>query len=380
MEQTTQKNQEADDHTADNADSQGLPVDVLVEILSRTSLEFVGRCRLVSKEFKKITYDRSFTQLLRERNKTVSIGFFIQSNKSRVDAERNPNINPSRPLVLTFVSASVPVTVLATSKAGILLCTKLINGALEYYICKPTTAQWQQIPAPEKLCPSSIEHYGMTVSGSRPLRYKIVRLSGPCGTDSNWTRFEIFDSKTMEWKQQMINLPCCEKILYGRHVQSLGGNLYWLMPPHTVLELNLEEEHFQVFSLPRRWVGLRIKVLLEYEGQLAVIFMAWSNRYFMELWVLNSTSTNMNRSWVRIKKVYLEDLMYITGRACDYDVEPVACYNSDVVVFLDARSSRLIFYHLQDYYSSIICPLSEQCWLPFDIFPFQSDSEHVDFQ
>ncbi|KAB5568179.1 hypothetical protein DKX38_001972 [Salix brachista] len=57
--------------------------DIIYEILTRSSMETVGRCRLLSKERNSITYDSVFTNLHGQRTNTMS-GYFMQSMMSNI--------------------------------------------------------------------------------------------------------------------------------------------------------------------------------------------------------------------------------------------------------------------------------------------------------
>jgi len=52
--------------------------DAIYEVLTRSSMETVGKCRLLFKEYNKLTYESLFTKLHSQRTNIVS-GFLIQS-------------------------------------------------------------------------------------------------------------------------------------------------------------------------------------------------------------------------------------------------------------------------------------------------------------
>ena len=58
-------------------ESPAITWELVFEILSRTTLKDIGRCRLVSKDWNLLTYDTSFMQEHSKKTKTIS-GFFIQ--------------------------------------------------------------------------------------------------------------------------------------------------------------------------------------------------------------------------------------------------------------------------------------------------------------
>ena len=125
---------------------------LVFEILSRATLKDVGRCRLVSKAWNLLTYDTSFKQKHSKKTKTIS-GFFIRGY-ARKPVSKFVSINAldcDSKLSLNFLPG--PAQIEASTKQGILLCVKSsetrILGVPEYFVCKPSTKQWQQIPNPK---------------------------------------------------------------------------------------------------------------------------------------------------------------------------------------------------------------------------------------
>lgn len=189
-----------------------LPTDMLSEIFSRTSLKTLGRCRLVSKDLNSTTYNSSFMQDFRHRTKTVS-GFFAEDlsvNKitSQFFSLTNFGIAPDSTLSLKFLPCNVKIK--AATKQGILLCVNELNTRRlripEYYVCKPSTKEWHQIPNPKTRY--FTERIAMVAVRSDPLCYKIVRFSQPkcpCknykSTSYNTLHCEIFSSETWIWKR-----------------------------------------------------------------------------------------------------------------------------------------------------------------------------------
>jgi hypothetical protein len=189
-------------------ESPTIPSDMLFEIFSRTSLQTIGRCRLVSKYLNSITYNSSFVQAFHQRTKTKS-GFFTQAGKIKPQfVSITDSANDDSPMSLKFLPG--PVKIQAATKQGILLCVNTDNPRRyripEYYVCKPSTKEWHQIPNPKTRF--FTERIGMVVLKLEPLCYKIVRFSEPksactiCKSESYKTlRCEIFSSETCAWKR-----------------------------------------------------------------------------------------------------------------------------------------------------------------------------------
>ncbi|KAK8633182.1 hypothetical protein V6N13_014030 [Hibiscus sabdariffa] len=92
--------------------------DVMFEILSRTDLKTMKKCRILSKECKDLTYESSFMQLHLQRTTTM-VGYLLQSLQSclfdslflsidNLDSDRKVTRN-----FLDFLSKREPVRILA---------------------------------------------------------------------------------------------------------------------------------------------------------------------------------------------------------------------------------------------------------------------------
>ncbi|KAL0012202.1 hypothetical protein SO802_007310 [Lithocarpus litseifolius] len=130
-----------------------------------------------------------------------------------------------------------PVQIEASTKQGILLCMKSSEtrnlGVPEYFVCKPSTKQWQQIPNPKTWYKT--KRCAIVVLRSNPLHYKIVWFSEPkfSGIRDNscyslWC--EIFDSATWTWKklEDTVRFPEYEFLRLEPAV-TVCGSFYWLM-------------------------------------------------------------------------------------------------------------------------------------------------------
>lgn len=165
-------------------ESLDLPSDIIFEILTRTSLNTLGKCRLVCKGWNHMTYESSFTRLHCQRTHTI-LGYFVQCMSRNKRTATFVSIDKSSDSIfdmsLNFLPRSVAIE--ASSNQGILYCESQEPQSLrnpripQYYVCKPSTKQWQVIPNPKTRY--FTERTGMIVLGSNPLHYKIVRFSQP---------------------------------------------------------------------------------------------------------------------------------------------------------------------------------------------------------
>ncbi|KAL4628414.1 hypothetical protein ACB092_05G237100 [Castanea dentata] len=233
---------------------------MIFEILSRITLGDFGRCRLVSKDWNLITYNSSFIQAHCERTKTID-GFFIRNLKWSKPVNKFVSINESDPkskLSLDFIP--VPVSIIAATKQGLLLCVDDYSCRNhKYYVCKPSTKQWKKIPNPRtryftKRC-------AMVVLKSNPLHYKIIRFSTHplCkfvtykSMRSSFLFCEIFDSKAWAWKKlkDLVLLPKDEWLGLGFDpVVSVSGSLCWLTNNNMVFVFHVDSNRGTTFDLP----------------------------------------------------------------------------------------------------------------------------------
>ncbi|KAI3746117.1 hypothetical protein L6452_08539 [Arctium lappa] len=153
-----------------------LPHDMTLEILSRTSLKTFNTIVSTNKEFNKLTYNPCFLHLYKQRNSIVS-GFLVQHcDRGLTYSHEFAPSQQSTDLDLGFLPRDARI--LATSKQGIMVfesphrkCRRL---AL-YHVCKPATNQVVALPNPKTRYLT--EKVAITVVGSNPFHYKILRLS-----------------------------------------------------------------------------------------------------------------------------------------------------------------------------------------------------------
>ncbi|CAK7357355.1 unnamed protein product [Dovyalis caffra] len=240
-----------------------------------------------------------------------------------------------------------PVKIQASTNQGFLLCTHTLPiypSVPRYYVCKPATNQWKQIPNPKARYRTKA--IGMVVLSSSPLHYKIVRFSQPkfrTNRDSfrfNNLRCEIFDSKIHAWKQrEEVNLY--ESFLGFNPAVSACGSLHWLTKNH----------HRKFFTL------------VEYEGNLALICKEDDQR-FLELWIIENYDRKI---WKKTHIVNLEaltkELPYIT----------LTGFCNIATVALRNGIDKLTFFNLKN---GITNSLSlDMGYDAVETFSFQSDFE-----
>lgn len=149
---------------------------MILEILSRTSLKTLDTMRCTSKELDTLTYDSYVLDLYKQRNTIVS-GFLVQNYIK--DSEYFKEFAPSpesKGFDFTFLPRNS--CILATSEQGIIVFEfpdPRKHRNVLYHVCKPTTKQILALPNPKTRY--TTEKIAIVVVGSKPLHYKIIRLS-----------------------------------------------------------------------------------------------------------------------------------------------------------------------------------------------------------
>ncbi|KAK9274932.1 hypothetical protein L1049_022187 [Liquidambar formosana] len=339
--------------------------DIIFQILTRCSLETLGKCRLVCKEWNRITYESNFMRLHCEKTRTA-VGYFIQSmsnNKHLSEIVSMDESNPISSLSLDFLPN--PVKIEASSRQGLLYCVSQEphshgnHRIPQYLVCKPSTKQWQGIPKPKTQY--FTQGSALMVLRLDPLVYKIVRFVKP----KFWSkkcydyRCEIFDSKIWAWKQSKeVGLQCA---LLGHEPAVLAsGAIHWLTTDDHVFAFDPEEERWSMFPLPR---PIHEKKLVEYKGKLALINMTRDKN--MELWVMKDYG---NRVWKK-RTMSIEAL-----RREEPHVSPEAFYNADIALM--KTYDQVIFYKFQNHSSNVV--KLKKNGHPCQVFTFQSDFQPSD--
>ncbi|GKV49710.1 hypothetical protein SLEP1_g56445 [Rubroshorea leprosula] len=355
-------------------ESHDITPDLLFEILSRTPLQTLGKCRLLSKECNNLTYESRFMQLHSARTRTLS-GFFVQSlrrNKYNSTFVSIENPHDSKLISLDFLPH--PVKIEACSKQGIMLCSSQYPHETQYYICKPSSKQWQVLPNPNPQC--STERIAMIVLRLNPLRFKIVRFSKPepehdlmFDAYPSTLQCEIFYSRDWSWKQSVkVKLPFYERLGLKPAI-SVSNQLHWLTSERNVFSFDMEKERWELFPLPNPLCEsehCNYVEIVEYEGKLGSIFM--KEGHGVEIWIMDEHS---KKEW---RKRHVMDMEYLEREESKSCAE--AFYNSDVALIKGFY--KVIFYKFKNGHCDVV-RLEEQMFAS-QVFFFQSDWEPTDLR
>ncbi|XP_068302498.1 F-box protein At5g49610-like [Pyrus communis] len=369
-----------------------LPSEILFDqILTRIkSLYSLGRCRLVSKDWNHITYDSWFWHLFCKRSGTVS-GLLIPNKYSSTLASIDSTSNKTLILSSLLNFLPVPVKIKAVSSThGLVFCVsqnpRSSSVAPDYFVCKPTTLQYETLPNPKTRYFNRIT--AMVVLSSKPLRYKIIRFSDPKTPISvykphhklksyNNLMCEVFDSNTWAWKKlkDVTSLPYCVFFGFHRPCVTACGACYWLLTNNQVFAFYYgdNEDRWEIFDLPqpvRDSDCFNCNQLVEYQGHLGLIYFD-RRETFMKLWVMEDHDKKVwsKRQALNIDLEVLEDLEGYCAPPF-----PAALYNSDIALMKGFY--KVIFYKFQDS-SCKVAWLRDQ---PYEIFKLQSDFEKVNLR
>jgi len=175
--------------------------DAINEVLTCSSMETMGKCRFLFKEYK-LTYKSLFTKLHSQITNIVS-GLLIQSmirNEYQVSFVSTNALRTHTKTPFDFLPEHVEIV--SSTNQEFLLCR--VHNESYYYVCNLSIQQWQKILNPNTRY-DTIE-YSLMIERSKPLRYKIVRFLKPKFHSHKkfyiyyCIRVELSESATWEWK------------------------------------------------------------------------------------------------------------------------------------------------------------------------------------
>jgi len=313
--------------------------DAIYEVLTRSSMETVGKCRLLSKEYNKLTYESLFTKLHGQRTNIVS-GFLIQSmirNEYQISFVSTDTLKTHTQISFDFLPEHVEIV--SSTNQGVLLCHAHNKSC--YYVCDPSIQQCQKISNP-KTRYDTIE-FGLMIERSKPLRYKIVRFSKPKFRAHkefymyHCIRVELFESATWKWKLlDEVRLPHEESLHHMTKV-SVNGSLHWLTWKRNVFTFDVTRERHCLFPLPlpasEENDNKDIK-LTEYKGKLAMTCIDRESN-FVEVWIMKDHD---RKRW---NKRHSVNIGVLTRK--EPHVSPLAFCNADVMLMGEYYYAMMFF-------------------------------------
>ncbi|XP_057775832.1 uncharacterized protein LOC130994783 [Salvia miltiorrhiza] len=269
-----------------------LPSELIFEILSRTSLETLERCKAVSKSWKQIIYESTFLPLHCQRTNSL-FGYFFQDvrpfNKFQSAlVSSGPGAAAAAAINRTWKLDYMKI--LASCDQGILCCERVVQfcdceredccNCKRFFACKPATSQWQGLPNPKLRYET--DTVAIVVVRSTPLRYIIASLYNSGIMQHNC---DIFDSEKWAWERIECAAPYGEIVESCRPAITTAGRFFhWLTVSGNVLTLDVKRRSFRCSPLPCD-PACKSKVLVEYEGGLGfVCVVEEGDRREMEVW------------------------------------------------------------------------------------------------
>ncbi|XP_057775963.1 uncharacterized protein LOC130994869 [Salvia miltiorrhiza] len=343
-----------------------LPSELIFEILSRTSLETLERCKAVSKSWKHIIYESTFLPLHCQRTNSL-FGYFFQD--VRHIAKFPSALVSSAPGAAAAAAINRTWTrdnrkILASCDQGILCCEREDRCRCDscnnkrFFACKPATSQWQGLPNPKLRYET--DAVAIVVVRSTPLRYIIASLYNSGIMQHNC---DIFDSEKWAWERIECAAPYGEIVESCRPAITTAGRFFhWLTVSGNVLTLDVKRRSFRCSPLPCD-PACKSKVLVEYEGGLGfVCVVEEGDRREMEV-------------WAGAERKMVVDMRGIE-RALKH-AQPVELCSSTVVFLRSADGGG--FYNIQNgSFSRVEVPYELKN--PKQVFRFRSDWEIVDLK
>ncbi|GMI97829.1 hypothetical protein HRI_003452200 [Hibiscus trionum] len=361
--------------------------DLLFEILSRADLETLRKCRILSRECNALTYKSTFLRSHCERTNTLC-GYLIHSmQQGRPDSTflsiHNPGVNP-KSISFDFLPAR-RVRILAGADIGLFFCQSHEPQTTNYYICKPTTLQWELVPKHDfcNLNRSKYYSYFVMVLTSNPLRFKILRLH--THIDLRTLCCAIFYSDIWGWKQlDDFNIPDPERLFLFMDATSACGRLHWVTnilgkDKYRMLSFDQDKESWESISVPDACSNLLVYriILAVYQGKLAIMGHI-RDTATVEVWVMRNNSEY--KWWEKI---------FTFNQDCLRKQQPTAtlvsfCDAHTVLVWECSRGeySRAVFYNFNNGQSTIH-NLNNFKSYPFNMFSRYLESVyflHADYE
>ncbi|KAI3801206.1 hypothetical protein L1987_29310 [Smallanthus sonchifolius] len=346
--------------------------EMIMEVISRTSLKTLDIMRCASKELNALTYESYLFNLYKKRNKIVS-GFLIQYLKRGCLYIKEFAPSPeSTSLELGFLPLNAQI--LATSKQGIMLFQNrdYVDFTFKdlYHVCKPATKQVLTLPNPEGN--HTPRKFAIEVMSLKPLHYKIIRFCDHHAV-KQWGKFyttyrcDVFNSMAWEWRSLKHVKLADGVFLTNPQPITKSGSIYMLLTNNDVLKFDAYSETWKVFSSPipcddESDTSRPLVELVKYGGRLGLACKPSNPNGRWEIWVVTT-----GRMWEKI---------YVCKRNEGGRESLKALYDSDTSVMVDR--DKLLFYRFKQEGSSKMISKVDLKDIPYQIFSFRSDLEPID--
>ncbi|XP_039120728.1 F-box protein At1g53790-like [Dioscorea cayenensis subsp. rotundata] len=321
-----------------------IPLDIIIDILSRVPGSSLIRFRLVCKLWHSLTYDPRLVDLHLDRASRVApprVMLFFQNEEQ---SQRKFHFN-------MLEDTWKPRNGLTSDSDGI-LSTPPCNGLVCLYdyhhnirLCNPTTREFLHLPRPTRNSKSVLSSFPKCFLGFHPVtkKYKVVRFfyhQMNHVTESYDLGCEVFTLGTWSWKY-VGSIDC---YLTGQGINA-NGYLYWTKGVNTVIPdqivaFDLESEKFNSIAVPD-FLSYQIIVqgamfLVQLEGKLCVVNAPYDSPGSMDAWMLEDPINNV---WIHRFSISLHSIPGYRRRP-----EPVFIHNGRVLL----RWLEKLFYRSLD--------------------------------
>lgn len=307
--------------------------DIMIEILHRLPLKSLLISKCVCRLWNHLISDPIFISNYSRRNPQHHVsGFFLQkflfleqySKLEFITCEGQDDAAPEPSLC--FIEDDQGVCI-QHSCNGLLLCSsfRCHEDDRKYYICKPTTKQYHQLPKPGCKIVFGINiAYDPTISP----HYKII-----CVCDSN--AIKMYDSAIGSWRVSGNHQVFSHVLLFNRGV-FLNRALHWISRGALALRFDIEQERMLTMPMPPIPEGRserRLGYFGESGGHLCLIeiygpittcfdvtrmesdYSGWSVRYRVDLSRIASSFPSMVRNNVQDIHRYLFSILHLADRS-----------------------------------------------------------------
>ncbi|XP_076926721.1 F-box protein At5g07610-like [Bidens hawaiensis] len=219
--------------------------DLLTEILIRLPVTSILRFKSVSKRWRLLLSHKNFTHRYDNNNNNLSksVGLIGDYDVYVPFDVENRSPPPFRSLEFYFNRSNV---IIEHSCNGLLLCSTVYNGALEYYVFNPTTKQLAFIPS----VPKNIRSMALAFHQNNCVHFKVVCV---CTLETSGRLFQIqvYSSDTGKWK------ICIES--FSTMISEFCYTVYWNGAIHWApdsqsgskfLYFKLDDEQLQMLPMP----------------------------------------------------------------------------------------------------------------------------------
>ncbi|CAH8360280.1 unnamed protein product [Eruca vesicaria subsp. sativa] len=351
--------------------------DMILEILSYCPASSIEKFKFLNKDYYKRMSESWFINLNLFRANSIS-GVFLQYQYHPSTFNTSFVLTGDGEVSLDFLPIEVKIEACDPSH-GIFHCAAS-DYFIEtpYFVCKPTTREYQTIPTPETGY-STLENYfipvvsGLIVTSTNPLRYKIVKISKQSKIFT--VICEVFDSDSFAWKRlDDMEQPNYEDLVLSSVPVRNNQFLNWLTSSgKNVFRFCMKTETWSLHPVPSDLEKYYLKILTSVGGKLGIV--VWKPKGNVEgTWILDST---YGKSWVRMKieKSIMEEDKFIKPVWFLRDNDVVMLGGFDWVSLYDIKTNSIKSECFKINNLPIEFARSSVCIY----FPFYSDYERLNF-